>query len=78
MTLDDLKQFLDKTVVLRMNDGERATVKVRLVDEEYADLIVDVLETSTPERYRDRSAAYTVAASDIASAELAKSSEHDQ
>ena len=78
MTLNDLKQVLDKTVVLRMTDGECATVKVLFVDEEYADLIVDVLETSSPDRYRDRSAAYTVAASDIASAELTTSSEHDQ
>jgi hypothetical protein len=73
MTLDQLKQFLDKTVVLRMTDGERATVRVRLVDEEYADVIVDVLETSSPERYKDRSAAYAIAAPDVASAELLKS-----
>jgi hypothetical protein len=72
MTLSDLKQFLDKTVMLRMTDGETAKVKVRVVDEEYDDLIVDVLETSAPQRYRDLSAAYTFAASDIESAELAQ------
>jgi hypothetical protein len=71
MTLDELRRFLDRTVVLRMTDGERATVRVRFVDEEYADLVVDVLETSSPDRYGDRSTAYTFAASDIASAELA-------
>jgi hypothetical protein len=70
MTLNDLKQFLNKTVRLRMIDGEVAKVRVRLVDEEYDDLIVDVLETTSPERYRDHLAAYTFAASDIASAEL--------
>jgi hypothetical protein len=73
MTLGDLKQFLDKTVTLRMTDGEVAKVRVRLVDEEYDDLIVDVLETSAPARYRDRSSAYTFAASDIESADLAQS-----
>jgi hypothetical protein len=72
MTLSDLKQFLDKIVTLRMTDGEIAKVRVCVVDEEYDDLIVDVLETSSPARYRDRSAAYTVAASDIVSAELAQ------
>jgi len=69
MTVNDLKQFLDKTVTLRMTNGEVAKVRVRVVDEEYDDLIVDVLETSSPERYRDRAAAYTFAASDIASVE---------
>jgi hypothetical protein len=72
MTLSDLKQFLDKTVTLRMTDGEIAKVRVRVVDEEYDDLIADVLETSSPARYRDRLAAYTFAASDIESAELAQ------
>jgi hypothetical protein len=69
MTIDDLKPFLDKTITLHMTNGEIAKVKVRLVDEEYNDLIVDVLETSSPERYRDRSAAYTFAVLDIASAD---------
>lgn len=55
-----------------MTNGETAKVRVRVVDAEYDDLIVDVLETSTPERYRDRLAAYTFAASDIESAELAQ------
>jgi hypothetical protein len=53
MTLSDLKRFLDKTVTLRMTDGEIAKVRVRVVGEEYDDLIVDVLETSSPARYRD-------------------------
>jgi small nuclear ribonucleoprotein (snRNP)-like protein len=73
MMLSELKQFLDKTVSLRMTNGEIAKVKVRFVDDEYDDLIVDVLETSAPERYRDGlAAAYTFAASDIESAEAAK------
>ena len=71
MILSNLKQFLDQTVTLRMTNGEIAKVKVRLIDDEYGDLIVDVLETSTPERYRDRLAAYSFAASDIESAEQA-------
>lgn len=69
MTISELKQFLDKTITLHMNNGEVTKVKVHFVDEEYNDLIVDVLETSSPERYRDRAAAYIFPASDIASAE---------
>jgi hypothetical protein len=46
-------------------------VRVLFVDEEYDDLVVDILETSSPASYRDRLAAYTFAASDIVSAELA-------
>ena len=72
MTLNDLKAFLDKTVTLRMTNGEIAKVRVRMVDEEYDYLIVDVLETSSPERYRNHLAAYTFAATDIASAELSQ------
>jgi hypothetical protein len=72
MMLRDLKRFLDKTVTLRMTNGEIAKVKVRLVDDEHDDLIVDGLESSTPERYRDGFSAYTFAASDIESAEPAQ------
>ena len=72
MVLNDLKQFLDKTVILRMTDGEVAKVKVDFIDEEYDDIIVDVLETSCPDRYRDTSAAYTFAAADIVSAEISQ------
>lgn len=71
MTLSDLKQFLDKTITVRMTNGETATVRVRGIDEEYDNLIVIVLETSPPERHRGRLAAYVIAASHIESAELA-------
>jgi hypothetical protein len=50
--INDLKQFVDRTVTLRMTDGETAKVKVDFVDEEYEDIIAAVLETSRPERYR--------------------------
>ena len=33
MTFSDLKQFLDKTVTLRMTEGEIAKVRVLVVDE---------------------------------------------
>lgn len=70
MRINDLKQFVDETVTLRMMDGETAKVKVDFVDEEYDDIIAAVVETSRPEHYRAPCAVYTFAARDILSAEL--------
>ena len=67
VTVSDLKRFLDATVTLRMTDGEVAKVKVHFIDAEDGDIIVDVLETSHPERYGDRSAAFSFASADIVS-----------
>jgi hypothetical protein len=72
MRINDLKKFVDRTVILRMTDGETAKVKVDFVDEEYEDIIAAVLETSRPEHYRTPRAVYTFAAGDIVSAELSE------
>ena len=66
MTIEDLEPFLDSAVTLRMTKGEVAKVKVLFVDEEYADIIVYVLETSQSNQYTDLSGALTFAAADIA------------
>jgi len=70
--LNQLKQLCDKTVILHLTDGEVSKVKIIYVDDEYEDIIADVLETSRPDRYRDSSAVYTIAAVDIMSAELSE------
>ena len=72
MRINDLKQFVDRTVTLRMMDGETAKVKVNFVDEESEDIIAAVVESSRPERYRAPCAVYTFAAGDIVSAELSE------
>ena len=59
MRINDLKQFVDRTVTLRMTDGETAKVKVDFVDEEYEDIIAAVLETSRPEHHRAPCAMHT-------------------
>ena len=51
MRISDLKEYLDKTVILRMTDGEVAKVRVRFADEEYDDIIVDVLESTRSQPY---------------------------
>jgi len=70
MRIDDLKQFVDKTVTVHMNDGEIAKVKVSFVDEEYEDMIAAVEETSRPDGYRAACAVHSFAAADIAFVEL--------
>ena len=70
MRINDLKPFADKTVTLRMTDGETAKVKVDFVDVENGDIIAAVVETSCPEHYRAPCAMHTFAASDILSVEL--------
>jgi hypothetical protein len=68
MKIADLKPFVDKTVTLRMTDGEIAKVRVGSISEEYDDIIVDALESTRSQPY-DPASAYTFAAADIVSAE---------
>ena len=70
MRINDLERFVDKTVTLRMTDGETVKVKVDFVYEEYEDIIGAVVESSRPEHYRAPCAVHTFAARDIVSAEL--------
>jgi hypothetical protein len=65
MKIADLRPLLDKTVSLQMTDGEIAKVRVDYVSDEYDDIMVDVLETTRPQRYKVPQAAYTFAAADI-------------
>jgi hypothetical protein len=69
VTIEQLPDFQDYTVVLCGLDGERLKAKITFVDLEYKDIIVDVWETNQPEHYKDPNACYTVRASDIASVE---------
>jgi len=70
MRISDLKQFVDKTVIVHLNDGEIAKVKVTSVDDESEDIIGAVEETSRPDRSRAACALHTFAASDIEFVEL--------
>jgi len=68
MNISELKKFVDKTVTLRMADGDVAKVRVIWFSEEYDDIIVDMLESTRSQPY-DPSCAYAIAAADIVSAE---------
>jgi hypothetical protein len=70
MTIAELTRYQDKTVILRLHDGEIATVKVTFVDAEYEDIIVDIISTNRPENYKGPSnAAYVIGAAALASVE---------
>ena len=54
--------------MVRLHDGEVATIKIVFVDAEYEDIIVDVLHTNRPQNYKGPSnSAYTIVAVDIVS-----------
>lgn len=72
MRIDELKQFLDRTVTLRMTSGQIVKAKVTFIEEDDEELFAAVLETSAPENYRQACAVHTFAAADIASAELSE------
>ena len=68
MKISDLKPFVDKTVTLRMSNGEVAEVRVEFISEEYDDIIVGVLKSTRSLPY-DPACSYTFAAPDIISVE---------
>lgn len=72
MKINDLMQFVDKTVIVRMNNGETAKVKVNFVDEEDEAVLAAVVETSSPDDYRSACAVFTFAAADITSIEISE------
>ena len=70
MTIAELRRYQEKTVILRLHDGEIATVTVTFVDAEYEDIIVDIISTNHPEKYKSPSnAVYVIEAAALASVE---------
>ena len=69
MKIADLKPYVNKTITLRMTDGEIAKVRMYFADEECDDIIVDVLESTRSQPY-DPASSYTFAAADISSVEV--------
>ena len=67
MTIAELRQYQDRTVVLNLHDGDIARVKIVFVDAEYEDIIVDIMHTNRPEQYKGPSdSAYTIRAANVA------------
>jgi hypothetical protein len=63
--IGNLKKFQDCTVVLQLIDGETLKAKIALVDGEYDDIVVEVVQTNKPEHYKDLNSADVVKAADI-------------
>ncbi len=70
MQIREVQNLQNKTVVLRLTDGEQAIVKVNSVDVEYEDIMVDVLETNMPGAYPQfrPDTSFMIKAADIISA----------
>jgi hypothetical protein len=70
LQIGDVQNLQNKTVVLRLTDGEMAIVKVNSVDVEYEDIMVDVLETNMPGAYPQfrPDSSFMIKAADILSA----------
>jgi hypothetical protein len=71
MTITELTPYQNKSVILRLNDGEIAKAKVVFVFAEYEDMVVDIITTDRPDKYARgiSSCAYVIHASDLASVE---------
>jgi hypothetical protein len=69
VTIAEVRSYQDKTVILKLSDGEITTAKIAFVDAEYEDIVVDIISTNRPDNYRHSDAAYTIAAGDLVSIE---------
>jgi hypothetical protein len=69
MTVEEVKPYQDKVAVLRLSDGEVSKVEILFVDVEYNDIIVQIISSSQPERYRHPGAAYAIRVADLAAIE---------
>jgi hypothetical protein len=70
VTIDQLREYQDRVVILRLTDSEVLKAKIDFVDLEYEDVVVDVLETNRLAKYTgSTNAVYTVMAAEIASVE---------
>ena len=69
MTFQEAAIFLDKTVTLRLFDGEVSRVKVVWASDEDQDITVDIIETTNTVNYKDPNAVYAIPVSDIQSIE---------
>jgi hypothetical protein len=69
MTIAEIKLYEHKTVTLRLSNGEITTAKILHVDDEYSDLVVNIISTNRQDTYRDPDSVYAIAVADLVSAE---------
>jgi hypothetical protein len=68
MRIAELRPYQEQTVVLRLHDGEIATVRVVFVDAEHDDIVVEIVHTNRPGQYKGPpNSWYTIRPADIAS-----------
>jgi hypothetical protein len=70
MTFLEAKPYQDKVVVLNLTDGEITKAKILFADAEYEDVVVDIISTNRPERYRrDTKSTFAIRVADLISIE---------
>lgn len=69
MIMAEIRPYQDKTVILKLSDGEITTGKIAFVDTEYEDIVVDIISTNRPANYGQSDATYTIAIADLIAVE---------
>jgi hypothetical protein len=69
LTIAEIKPYQDKTVILKLSNGEITTAKIVFIDTEYEDFVVDVVTTNRPDTYHRTDSVYAIAAADLVSVE---------
>jgi hypothetical protein len=70
MTFLEVRPYQDKIVILDLSDGEITKAKILFADAEYGDIVVDIITTNRPERYRrDTKSAFAIRVTDLISIE---------
>jgi hypothetical protein len=68
MTIDEVRPYQDKSVILCLHDGEIARARILFVDLEYEDIIVDIIDSNRIQEYKGWSNdTYAIRADDLAS-----------
>ncbi len=69
MTIEEIRPYQNKTVILNLSNGEITTAKILLVFDEEEGFVVHVIGTNRADTYRKADSAYAIAAADLVSVE---------
>jgi hypothetical protein len=61
VNVSEVKAYQHREVILRLDDGDVIRAKLAHVDEEYQDVVVEVVESTQPEHYQTPGALYAIA-----------------
>jgi hypothetical protein len=68
VTFQEVRAYQDKIVILYLSDGEVTNAKIQFADAEHEDIVVDIISTNRPDRYRtETKSAFAIRAADLIS-----------